>query len=235
MVRAGPVTARENHAAGHEPDLNGCKLSNSQGIVPALTMRRHQTLNNRTRTGPWTVVAKRTTYDNSWIRVTHHDVITPTGIPGIYGTVHFKNLATGVVPVDEHGFTYLVGQHRFPLDRYSWETPQGGGALDLDPLQSAARELREETGLVARQWRELMQADLSNSITDERTVVFLAWDLTSGAVSPDPTEQLVVRRLPLTEAFEMVAGGRIRDATSIMSLQAVKLLHLEGRLPTACA
>ena len=128
-----------------------------------------------------------------------------------------------------------MGQHRFPLDQYSWETPQGGGALDLDPLQSAARELQEETGLVAGHWRELMQADLSNSITDERLVAFLAWDLTPGAASPEPTEQLVIRRVPLTEAFQMVAEGKIRDAATIMSLQAVKLLHLEGRLPTACA
>jgi len=167
--------------------------------------------------------------------VTHHDVITPAGHSGIYGTVHHKHLAVGIVPVDDCGFTYLVGQHRFPLDQYSWEIPEGGGALDLDPLQSAARELKEETGLTARRWQELLQADLSNSVSDERAVVFLAWDLISGDAAPDPTEQLAVRRLPLTQAFEMVASGKIRDAISIMSLQAVQLMHVRGRLPVPCA
>jgi 8-oxo-dGTP pyrophosphatase MutT (NUDIX family) len=127
-----------------------------------------------------------------------------------------------------------VGQHRFALDQYSWEIPEGGGALDTDPLQSAARELQEETGFIARQWRELTQADLSNSVSDERAIAFLAWDLTPGTAAPDPTEQLAIRRLPLTKAFEMVAAGTIRDALSIMSLQAVQLLFVEGRLPTAC-
>jgi 8-oxo-dGTP pyrophosphatase MutT (NUDIX family) len=184
--------------------------------------------------GPWTVVSKREAYDNRWIRVTHHDVITPGREAGIYGTVHFKNLAIGIVPVDDQGYTYLVGQHRFALDQYSWEIPEGGGDLDVDPKESAARELKEETGLSATSWCQLLQCDLSNSVSDERGIAFLAWDLTQGMASPDPTEQLVLRRLPLTEVFRMVAAGEIQDALSILALQAVELLHLRGRLPVQC-
>jgi 8-oxo-dGTP pyrophosphatase MutT (NUDIX family) len=185
--------------------------------------------------GPWAVLSKRPAYDNRWISVTHHEVMTPTGTMGIYGTVHFKNLAIGVVPVDQEGFTFLVGQHRFPLDEYSWEIPEGGGALGVDPQISAARELREETGFDARQWHKLLKCDLSNSVSDERATAFLAWELVAGAASPDSTEELEIRRLPLTEAFRMVADGEINDALSVLALQAVRLLHVEKKMPCHCA
>jgi 8-oxo-dGTP pyrophosphatase MutT (NUDIX family) len=184
--------------------------------------------------GPWTVVSRSEAYDNRWIRVTHHEVLTPAGQTGIYGTVHFKNWAVGIVPVDDQGYTYLVGQYRFPLDRYSWEIPEGGGAIGVDPKESAARELKEETGLSATNWHQLLQCDLSNSVSDESATAFLAWGLSEGVASPDPTEQLVLRRLPLTEVFRMVADGEIQDALSVISLQAVQLLHLQGRLPVRC-
>lgn len=182
--------------------------------------------------GPWKIVSQREIYNNPWIQVTHHEVITPAGGGGIYGTVHFKNRAVGVVPVDAQQHTYLVGQYRFALECYSWEIPEGGGTADADPRDTAARELREETGLIAKQWRRLLECDLSNSVTDERATAFLAWDLVQGKPSPDPTEQLALRRLPLIEAFAMVASGEIRDVLSVAALQAVQLLSLEDRLPS---
>ena len=118
--------------------------------------------------GPWSIVSAREAYDNRWIRVTHHDVITPSGDPGIYGTIHYKNRALGIVPVDAQQHTYLVGQYRFALNAYSWEIPEGGGPLDVDFLESAKRELLEETGLRARRWHKLFESDLSNSVNDER-------------------------------------------------------------------
>lgn len=180
--------------------------------------------------GPWTILSQEDVYENPWIRLTHHEVLTPSQTPGIYGLVHYRNLAIGVVPVDAEGHTYLVGQYRFPLDAYSWEIPEGGGAHGIDPLDSAARELREETGLVARHWRKLLEADLSNSVSDERAVAYLAWGLAQGEAEPEATEELAVRRVPLAEAFRMVAAGEIRDALSVLSLQAVRLLQLEGKL-----
>lgn len=180
--------------------------------------------------GPWTILSREDVYENPWIRLTHHAVLTPSRTPGIYGLVHYKNLAIGVVPVDAEGYTYLVGQYRFPLDAYSWEIPEGGGPHGVDPRDSAARELREETGLVARRWRKILEADLSNSVSDERAVAYLAWGLTPGESAPEATEELVVKRVPLAEAFRMVEAGEIRDALSILSLQAVRLLQMEGKL-----
>lgn len=182
--------------------------------------------------GPWEVVSRQQLYDNRWIRVTHHEVITPAGGAGIYGTVHFKNVGIGIVPIDAERHTFLVGQYRFPLDTYSWEIPEGGGAIGVDPVESAARELREETGLRAARWQKLLECDLSNSITDERVVGFLAWDLEQGEAVPEPTEQLEIRRLPLVDAFRMVKTGEIRDALSVLTLQAAQLLYLQDRLPT---
>ena len=180
--------------------------------------------------GPWRILDRREVYDNRWIRVTHHDVTTPAGEPGIYGTVHYKNLAIGIVPIDADMHIWLVGQYRFPLDAYSWEIPEGGGAPGVEPLESAARELREETGLHAARWQKLLEADLSNSVSDERAVAYLAWDLTQGEAEPESTEDLALKRVPLVEAFRMVADGEIRDALSILSLQAVQLLHVAGKL-----
>ncbi len=181
--------------------------------------------------GPWTILSREPTYDNRWVEIVHHEVLTPAGTRGIYGTVHFKNLAIGIVPVDGDGCTYLVGQHRFPLDTYSWEIPEGGGVHDVDPVVSAARELREETGFQAEHWQRLLGSDLSNSVTDEKAETFLAWGLTAGTAAPEPTEELALRRLPLSEAFRMVASGEIRDSLSIMSLQCVELMRLRGTLP----
>lgn len=182
------------------------------------------------RKGPWTILSRDDVYENRWIRLTHHEVLTPAQTPGIYGLVHYKNLAIGVVPIDAEFHTYLVGQYRFPLDAYSWEIPEGGGAHGGDPVDSAARELREETGLTARHWRKILEADLSNSVSDERAVAYVAWGLTQGDAEPEATEELAIKRVPLTEAFRMVAAGEIRDALSVLSLQAVRILQVEGKL-----
>ena len=180
---------------------------------------------------PWTVRQTEVRYDNRWIRVTHHEVLTPAGTPGIYGTVHYKNLAIGVVPVDREGWTWLVGQFRFPLGTYCWEIPEGGGPHGTPPLESAMRELAEETGLVAADWALVQEMELSNSVSDERSYAYLAWNLTQGTAMPEPTEQLQLRRLPLVEAFAMVRAGQIRDALSVATLQAVELRWRDGSLP----
>lgn len=181
--------------------------------------------------GPWQILSEQDVYDNRWIRVSHFAVETECGGPGIYGTVHYKNLAIGVVLVDSEGFTFLVGQYRFPLCRYTWEIPEGGDALDVDARVSGARELAEQTGLRAGRWLKLLECNLSNSVSDERAVAFLAWDLDQGQASPEPTEDLAIRRVPLKEAFRMVADGEIDDALSMLALQAVRVRYLEGTLP----
>lgn len=184
---------------------------------------------------PWTVLSQATAYENAWIRVNHHEVTNPAGNPGVYGTVHFKNHAIGIVPIDEKGHVVLVGQYRFPIASYSWEIPEGGGHPGTPILESAQRELREESGLVAGCWLEILDMDLSNSVTDERGTAFLAWDLNVATAEPDETEQLQVVRVPFWQAVERAKQGEIRDSLSIAALFRVALMALQGELPKAIA
>ncbi len=179
---------------------------------------------------PWTVLAERAIYDNPWIGVTEYDVINPGGGKGIYGKVHFKSLAIGILPLDKQGYTWLVGQYRFPLDAYSWEIPEGGGDPAVPAVESAKRELLEETGLVARDWTELMEMHLSNSVTDEHAFIFLARGLEQREAMPEQTEELVVRRLAFDEAYRMAESGEITDSMSVAAILKVKLMLLQGQL-----
>ena len=179
---------------------------------------------------PWTVRGEQQIYDNPWITVTEYDVLTPGGNPGIYGKVHFKNLALGIIALDAEGRIPLVGQYRFPLQAYSWEIPEGGGSLHQDPLVSAQRELREETGLVARNWTELFRMHLSNSVSDEHAIIYLATDLLQEAPEPEDTEQFSHRRVSVDEASEMVLRGAITDSMSVAAILYVKLMILQNRL-----
>ena len=176
-------------------------------------------------TSNWQTLHKTTTYENPWIRVEHHEVLTPAGKPGIYGVVQFKNKAIGVVPVDDEGYVYLVGQFRYPLDEYSWEIPEGGSPEGEDLLTTAKRELKEETGLTATRWQHLGRVHTSNSVTDEEGFVFLAQGLTAGEAKPEETEELALRKVALAEAVEMVVRSEITDSISICGiLKAARLL-----------
>jgi 8-oxo-dGTP pyrophosphatase MutT (NUDIX family) len=179
---------------------------------------------------PWTIRDEKTVYDNKWIKVTEYDVLNPAGGKGIYGTVHFKSLAIGVLPLDEEGYTWLVGQYRFPLDAYSWEIPEGGGEFGVPPIESARRELKEETGLVAGEWTLIQEMHLSNSVSDERALIFMARGLRQEEAMPEETEQLVVRRVSFDEAFEMVERGEITDSMSVAGILKVKFLLMSGGL-----
>ena len=179
---------------------------------------------------PWVIKGEKKVYANPWISVTEYDVINPSGSKGIYGKVHFKNLAVGVMVLDEFENTYLVGQYRFALKAYSWEIPEGGANLQEDPLDGAKRELLEETGLKAANWRPLLQMHLSNSVSDELAIIYLATGLTQHEAKPEETEQLVVKKLPFEEAFEMVEDGTITDAISVAAILKLKLLLVKGEL-----
>lgn len=170
---------------------------------------------------PWKTKSKTTIYQNPWIKLEEHQVVIPSGKDGIYGKVIFKNKALAIVPVDEALNTWLVGQFRYTLDEYSWEIPMGGGLLELDILDSAKRELKEETGLSANKWTKIMRLHTSNSVTDEEGFVFLAEELTTGETEFEETEQLQVIKLPLKEAIQKVMDGEITDAISIAGLLKV--------------
>lgn len=172
---------------------------------------------------PWTILGKREIYQNPWIQLSEFDVISPGGKQGIYGRVHFRNQAVGVVPYDD-GWIWLVGQYRFPLEAYSWEIPEGGSPVGEEPLQTAQRELKEETGLVAEQYQSLLEMHLSNSVTDEWGIVYLATGLSQGESEPEHTEQLEVRRIRLEQAYEMVEAGQITDSLTVAAIYKLMLL-----------
>ena len=176
---------------------------------------------------PWRTLGSRRVYENPWISVREDRVIRPDGEAGIYGVVHYKNTAVGVLPVeDDH--VYLVGQYRYPLERYSWEIPEGGCPEGEEPLHAAQRELREETGLEARHWHRLGETYLSNSVADEYGVWYLATGLVPGEQQPEGTEVLGVRRVPLGEALEMALDGRITDALSLLAITNYALRRSGG-------
>ncbi|MFN8621710.1 MAG: NUDIX hydrolase [Chloroflexota bacterium] len=169
--------------------------------------------------GPWTRRSRREVYHNPWLTLWHDEVLRPDGSPGIYGVVHFENTAVGVVAVDDEDRVALVSQHRYTLDRRSWEIPEGGSRPDEDPLEGARRELREETGCTARTWRRLGTCHISNSVTDEAAVLFLATDLEHGAQELEASEgDLAVRWEPFDEVARMCRDGRITDAMSIIAM-----------------
>ncbi len=175
---------------------------------------------------PWVRRSRSTVYENPWI-VLHHDEVTrPDGSPGIYGVVHFRTRAVGAVVLDERDRVLLVGQYRYTLDRYSWEIPEGGSPLDEEPLAGIRRELAEETGYSAATWRELLRFTLSNSVTDEDGIIFVATDLSLGGAQPDATEQLQIQWVELDEAIAMISTGEIHD---IMSQAALLSLARERR------
>ncbi len=176
---------------------------------------------------PWKTLSVRTVYDNPWIRVEHHEVVKPSGGPGLYGKICFKNVAVGIAALDSERRIVLVGQFRYTLDEYSWELPMGGAPLGESPRAAAERELREETGFTARRWRELMRLHTSNSVTDEVGYVFVAEDLEPGEHEREDTEELEMRIVPLDEAVEWALDGRITDAMSVAAI--LRLAHDERR------
>ena len=178
---------------------------------------------------PWRRHARRIAYDNAWIQVLHDEVTRPDGQPGVYGVVHFRNRAVGVVAIDDEDRVALVGQHRYTLDRYSWEIPEGGVPFDEDPLDGARRELREETGLEASAWREIGQIELSNSVTDEIGLLYLATGLTQGEAAPEATEDLRLRWVPFAEIAAMIDRGELPDALTQLALERVARLRAEER------
>jgi ADP-ribose pyrophosphatase len=178
----------------------------------------------------WKTISSELMYESAWIAVHKHQTINPAGNPAVYSVVNFKNLAIGILPLSDDGHTWLVGQWRYPLNTYSWEIPEGGGPLGEAPLETAVRELKEETGIVAKKFEEIMQLHLSNSATNEHAFVFLATGLTFEEAEPEETEDLAIKKMHINEAFEMVLNGEITDAISVAAIYKVKYLIDKGTL-----
>ena len=173
---------------------------------------------------PWKTLKSEVKYDNPWIKITENQTINSAGGDGIYGVVHFKNIALGIIPLDEDYNTWLVGQYRYPLKQYSWEICEGGGRHDQSPLDSAKRELLEELGIKANSWKRIMELDVSNSVSDEKGIVYVAKELSFFEAEPEECEVLQLKKLPFTTVYEMVMNGEITDSISIAGILKTKIL-----------
>lgn len=187
------------------------------------------------RPPPWRDAGSATVFDTPWLRLTRHDATAPTGMTADYVVMRPHNLSVGVLPLHDDGTVTLVGQQRFALMNYSWEMPEGGAPYAEDPLVGVQRELAEEAGLAAKEWREVLRLEMSNSVTDERAIAWIAWDLTPVPVAPDPTEIIRSARVPFTDLMTEIGRGSIRDAFTVAT--ALRAYHMarEGDLPDRLA
>jgi 8-oxo-dGTP pyrophosphatase MutT (NUDIX family) len=187
------------------------------------------------RPPPWRDAGSNTFFDTPWLRLTRHDATAPTGMKADYVVMRPHNLSVGVLPLHDDGMVTLVGQQRFALMNYSWEMPEGGAPYGEDPLAGVQRELAEEAGLAAGHWCEALRMEMSNSVTDERAIAWLAWDLTPVPVDPDPTEIIRSVRVPFAELLAEIGRGSIRDAFTVAT--ALRAYHMarEGDLPDRLA
>lgn len=173
---------------------------------------------------PWQTLKVKPVYSNPWIHVAEHDVINPGGAPAIYGVVQFKNYALGALPIDHEGNVYLIGQHRYPFNAYTWEIPEGGGNKNEDPLINIQRELREEAGLIADKWTLMQEVQISNSVTDEYAYIYLAENLTECEPEPDEDEDLIIKKIPFATAIQMLNRGEIKDSLTVIALLKAQIL-----------
>jgi len=184
---------------------------------------------------PWTMKRKTQPFENDWFRIDAHEVVRPDGADGRYDVIRIRRLAVGVLPIGANGDVHLVGQWRFPLERYSWEMPEGGAEPGEDALECAKRELEEETGLSARAYQHILEMDLSNSLTDEMAVIFLATDLAHGAANPEGTEVLERRTASFREVLSRVIDGRIRDSLTVAAVLRAHHMAVTGQLSAPLA
>jgi len=179
---------------------------------------------------PWKTQSSNIVYSNPWVDVHHDEIINPSGNQGIYGRVHFKNIAVGVIPLDDAYNTWIVGQYRYTLKNYSWEIPEGGCPRGTDPIESAKRELLEETGITATEWLKIMDLHTSNSVTDEIAHLYVAKNLKFGVAQPEETELLRIKKIPFDELYTITMNGEITDAMSVSAILKTKFLIDSGKV-----
>lgn len=165
----------------------------------------------------WEILKSEKIYSDPWIKLRKDTILRPNGVAGTYSVAEIKG-GIGVVALNSENKIYLVGQYRYTVDRYSWEIPQGAFSNfehTDDPLATAQRELKEETGITASKWRKLgFIHTLLGSTTDE-VHLYLAEELTLGNPHPDDTENFKILLVTFEEFYKMFDDNKITDAASI--------------------
>lgn len=173
-----------------------------------------------------------TIYDGKIIRVEKWRVSLPDGREAAREVVIHKG-AAAIVPVDAQGMVTLVRQHRVALDTFTWEIPAGKlDSVSEDPLDCAKRELEEETGLRAANWRRLSHVITTPGFCTEQISIYLATELSQHEAHADQDEFLRLQKMPLDEAVNRVMAGEFRDAKTCLGLlMAARVLADQPRLP----
>lgn len=172
---------------------------------------------------PYTVLERRPIFDSPWIRLREDRFRHRKGVEGRYPICGFRRTACGVLALDEQDRVVLVGQWRYPLERYSWEIVEGGGEAGESPFECIQRELAEEAGLKAELWEPLAFANLTNSSTDEEAFLFLATGLSEAlGHEPDEEEELHLHREPFGQCLSRVFSGEIADGMTQIALLALQ-------------
>jgi 8-oxo-dGTP pyrophosphatase MutT (NUDIX family) len=136
-----------------------------------------------------------------------------------------KTYAIGIIPIDKDGYTYLVGQYRFALERIIAGKFQKAAVLcNDDILTSAKRELQEEVGFFAQKWTKIAELNTSNSVTDEVGIIFVAQDLEQTNTAHEETEELQIKKIHLSDAIDWAMNGKIKDAIALIGLLKLKIL-----------
>jgi 8-oxo-dGTP pyrophosphatase MutT (NUDIX family) len=179
---------------------------------------------------PWKTLSSRVAYENTWIRVREDKVIRPDGGPGLYGVIEVRPSA-GVVALNERDEIVLVGQWRYTVNRYSWEIPRGGSHPGEDDLlEVGKRELAEEAGVLARDWRKIGTVDNANGVNSDSQTFYLATGLSETETNHDPEEEITVKWRPFAEALEMAMDGRITEVDSVAAILLTAQLRASGQI-----
>ncbi len=158
----------------------------------------------------------RVVYENPWVRFEAHEMIHPTGAPGVHGVVVTPR-ASAVVLLDGDD-VLLARQPRFAVDALVLEVIKGGRHPGEDGLACAQREAREEAGVAAARWRSLGYAYEIPSIVREPVELYLGVELSPAPLPAEAVERIEVVRMRFDDALAACADGRIGDAITALAL-----------------
>lgn len=177
----------------------------------------------------WKIKSEETRYSCERYDLVVYDTINPADKPMEYPVMRYKQKSTAVCAVDDKGYLYIVGQWRFGAGYYSWEVIEGRSDPGETPDITIKRELKEEAGLTAKEWKYLGMFYPNNVLTDEEVHVYIARGLTQGETSPDEHEKLTVKKVRFLDFLQNVIQGKITDGITVSAV-LMAYFHLKEEL-----